>query len=312
MAQFTRRAFTAMMAGAPLAAAAQEPLPHRRLGRINFQTSILGFGAQHLGDNGVEQSLVDRTIAEAIDSGVNYVDTAPTYEASEIRVGYALKGKRDKVFLVSKVEILSRPDVLYQVKESLRKLQTDHLDCVHLHNVGRMERWPDMEFVLKHEEGALAGLIEAKKQGLIGHIGCSTHMRVTRVLPAFAIDHIELFMCPINFVDRHIYNFEEKVLPEARKNNIGIIAMKALGGPVKPASAQISDARDYPMAMRYAWGVPGVAVVNLGMRNPDELRIALAAARSYKPFEASELPAVTARGKELAAKWGGPIRGPIA
>jgi aryl-alcohol dehydrogenase-like predicted oxidoreductase len=216
MAQFTRRAFTAMMAGAPLAAAAQEPLPHRRLGRINFQTSILGFGAQHLGDNGVEQSLVDRTMAEAIDSGVNYVDTAPTYEASEIRVGYALKGKRDKVFLVSKVEILSRPDVLYQVKESLRKLQTDHLDCVHLHNVGRMERWPDMEFVLKHEEGALAGLIEAKKQGLIGHIGCSTHMRVTRVLPAFAIDHIELFMCPINFVDRHIYNFEEKVLPRGK------------------------------------------------------------------------------------------------
>src|ERR1035438_2982726 len=226
MSQLTRRAFTCMMAATPFAAPAQNPLPRRRLGRINFQASILGFGSQHLGAKGVEQSLVDRTIAEAIDHGVNYVDTAPTYEDSEVRLGYALKGKRDSVFLVSKVEILTRPDVLYQIKESLRKLQTDRLECVHLHNVGRMERWPAMDFLLKDEEGALAGLIAAKKQGLINHIGCSSHMRVTRVLPAFAIDHIELFMCPINFVDRHIYNFEEKVLPEARKTNIGIIAMK--------------------------------------------------------------------------------------
>src|SRR5450756_1821664 len=104
MAQLTRRAFSRMMAATPLVAAAQNPLPRRRLGRINFQAGILGFGAQHLGDKGVEQSLVDRVIAEAIDNGVNYVDTAPTYEVSEVRLGYALKGKRDKVFLVSKVE----------------------------------------------------------------------------------------------------------------------------------------------------------------------------------------------------------------
>jgi len=285
-------------------------IPKLTFGRTGHLSTRTLFGAAAFSE--VSQAEADRTLELLYKYGVNHIDTAASYGDAELRLGPWIARHRNDFFLASKTGDRTYKEAKESIHRSLERLQTDHLDCVHLHNVGRMERWPDMDFLLKHEEGALAGLIEAKKQGLIGHIGCSTHMRVTRVLPAFAIDHIELFMCPINFVDRHIYNFEEKVLPEARKNNIGIIAMKALGGPVKPASAQISDPRDYPMAMRYAWGVPGVAVVNLGMRNPDELRIALAAARSYKPFEASELSAVTARGKELAAKWGGPTRGPIA
>jgi len=284
-------------------------LPTRRLGKINYQAGILGIGAQYLGDLDAEQSTVDRVIAEAIDNGVNYIDTAPPYNISEERVGRALKGKRDRVFLVSKVETNAKGDALYQIQDSLRKLQTDHLDCVHIHNISRDDRYPRLEQALSMN-GTLGALLEAKKQGMIRHIGCTSHLRPARVLPAFETGEIELFMCTINFVERHIYGFEEKVLPEARKRNIGVIAMKVLGGPVQKGARLVSP-EDYSTTLRYTWGVPGVAVAIMGLRTPEQLRQALAAARAYRPFSREEMSAVTERGKQFAAQWG-PLRGPVA
>jgi hypothetical protein len=311
MPQLTRRDFTRIAATAPLAmpARAAGALPTRRLGKINYQAGILGIGAQYLGDLDAEQSTVDRVIAEAIDNGVNYIDTAPPYNISEERVGRALKGKRDRVFLVSKVETNAKGDALYQIQDSLRKLQTDHLDCVHIHNISRDDRYPRLEQALSMN-GTLGALLEAKKQGMIRHIGCTSHLRPARVLPAFETGEIELFMCTINFVERHIYGFEEKVLPEARKRNIGVIAMKVLGGPVQKGARLVSP-EDYSTTLRYTWGVPGVAVAIMGLRTPEQLRQALAAARAYRPFSREEMSAVTERGKPFAAQWG-PLRGPVA
>jgi len=312
MAQYSRRDFAKVVAASPLAAqasAAAGPIPARRLGRINFQAGILGLGAQHLGDNGVEQSVVDRVIGEGLDNGLNYIDTAPPYNLSEERVGRALKGKRDKVFLVSKVETNAKGDAFYQIRDSLRKLQTDHLDCVHIHNISRDDRYPKLEQALSMN-GNLGALLDAKKQGLIRHIGCTSHLRPARALPAFQTGEIELFMCTVNFVERHIYNYEEKVFPEARRRNIGVIAMKVLGGPAK-GGALLAGPEDYRTTLRYVWGVQGVAVAIIGLRTPEELRQALAAARSYQPFRPAEMAAVTERGKQLAAQWG-PLRGPVA
>ncbi|MEK7408075.1 MAG: aldo/keto reductase [Acidobacteriota bacterium] len=309
MAQFSRRQFAGLVAASSLAAPAT-PIPTRRLGRISFQAGILGIGAQHLGDDGVEQSLVDRVLGEAIDNGVNYIDTAPPYNLSEERVGRALKGKRDKVFLVSKVETNARGDAAYQIRDSLRKLQTDYLDCVHIHNIGREDRFPKLEQALA-KDGTLGALLDAKKQGLIRHIGCTAHMRPARALPAFETGEFELFMCTINFVERHIYNFEEKVLPEARRRNIGVIGMKVLGGPLKGPGARLTAPEDYATTLRYAWGVPGLAVAIIGIRTVEELRQALAATRAYQPFTPAEMTKVTERGKLLAAQWG-LVRGPVA
>lgn len=300
----TRRHFA--LAGLAPALARGATLPTRRLGKINFQASILGLGAQHLGDDNVEQSLVDRFVAEAIDNGLNYFDCAPPYNRCEERIGKALKGKRDKVFLVSKVECNARGDAEYQIKDSLRKLQTDYLDCVHLHNVGRVDRWPSLDQMLA-EDGALGALRRAKKAGLIKHIGATSHQRPLRSVPVLETGDIDLFMCTVNFVERHIYNYEEKVLPECRKRNIGVIAMKVLGGPVQ-GGARLMSAEDYANTLRYAWSVNGVSVAIVGMRTLEELRAGLKAAREFQPIELSTL---VPRGKELAAQWG-PLRGPVA
>lgn len=309
MSIISRREFAALGVGAASLSAAGE-LPKRRLGKINFQASMLGVGAQHLGDDGVEQSLVDRFVAMAIDEGINYFDTAPPYNRSEERLGIALKGKRDKVFLVSKVECTSRGDVDYQLKDTLRKLQTDHLDCVHLHNVGRVDRWPSLDHLLFGEDGPLEALRRAKKAGLVKHIGATCHMRPHRAVPVIETGDIELFMCSVNFVDRHIYNFEEKVLPACRKQNIGVIGMKVLGGPVRGGARLISTA-DYANTLRYAWSTPGLAVAIIGMRNLDELKQALAAARSFTPMSNDELTKLSMQGREMAKAWG-PLRGPVA
>lgn len=309
MTELTRRSFATMMAAAPLAKA-QKPLPTRRLGRINFQAGILGIGAQYLGDYELDQAHVNRVVAEAIDNGINYFDTAPPYNLSEERLGHALKGKRDKVFLVSKVETNARGDVMYQIRDSLRKLQTDYLDCCHIHNISRDDRYPSLELVLG-KNGTLAALLDAKKQGMIRHIGVTSHMRPARVLPALETGEVELVMCTVNHVERHIYGYEEKVLPECRKRNIGVIAMKVLGGPVRNSQARLMTPEEYSDTLRYTWGVPGVCVAIIGIRMQDQLQQALNAARSFTPLTPAEMTGVTERGKLMAAKWG-PLRGPVA
>ncbi len=306
----SRRDFALASLASSAARAATSDMPTRRLGNINYKASILGLGAQHLGDEPVEQSLVDRFMAEAIDNGLNYVDTAPTYNRSEERLGHALKGKRDKVFLVTKVETMAKGDVDYQIRDSLRKLQTDHFDAVHIHNVGRTDRYPSMDQMLDRKTGTLASLIEWKKKGVVKHIGATCHMRPARAIPVLETGEVELFMCSINFVERHIYNFEEKVLPECRKRGIGVIGMKVLGGPVR-GGARLMAPEDYTSTLRYAWTVPGVSVAIVGMRTIEELRAGLKAAREFAPLTPVEISRLSERGKPLAAQWG-PLRGPVA
>ncbi len=309
MDAMTRRSFARSAAAGSLGVGLSQsaPLPTRRLGKIPFQASILGLGAQHLGNEDVPQATVDQVVREGIDQGINYIDTAPTYRLSEEKVGIALKGRRDRVFLVSKVQTLTKGDVLYQIRDSLRKLQTDHLDCVHIHNLSRDDRYPTLELALS-DSGTLGGLREAKKQGMIKHIGLTSHLRPARVLPALETGEFELLMCTLNFVERYIYGFEEKVLPEARKRQIGVIAMKVLGGPA-PGGARLASPADYETTLRYVWGLAGVSVAIIGFRTPAEMRQGLAAARAFRPLEPQQLSDAAARGKQMAAAWG-PLRGP--
>jgi aryl-alcohol dehydrogenase-like predicted oxidoreductase len=284
-------------------------LPRRALGKTGFQTSLLGIGTAQLGAPQVTQAEVDHVIGAVIDEGINYVDTAPIYGLAEERLGRALRGRRHKVFLVSKVEATSNQDATWQLEESLRKLQTDHLDAVHIHNVGRTDRFPSMEILLG-PDGALQALRDAKKKGLIRHIGMTCHLRPARALPVIETGHIELVMCAANFVDVHTYNFEGTVFEAARKKGIGIVAMKVLGGQ-EGEGAKLSAREHYGVAVRYALGIPGLSVAILGMKNVAEVKTAVAAVRNYSPLTPHELTQLRALGQAMARAWG-PLRGPVA
>jgi predicted aldo/keto reductase-like oxidoreductase len=119
-------------------------------------------------------------------------------------------------------------------------------------------------------------------------------------------------MASLNFVERHIYKFEEKVLPEAKRRGIGVIAMKVLGGPLNgQTKPRLADPESYRATLRYVWGLPEVAVAIIGMRNLDEVRQGVMAARSYQPFSSAESAQLTEKGKTLARQWG-ELRGPVA
>lgn len=314
-AQLSRRQaagrFVGLAAASVLNAAGD--LPRRPLGRTGFQTSLLGVGSGPLGAADVTQAEVDRLIGAAIDEGINYIDTAPIYGLAEERLGRALKGRRQRVFLVTKVETTSKQDATWQIEESLRKLQTDYLDAVHIHNVGRTDRFPSMD-VLLGPDGALQGLRDAKQKGRVRHAGMTSHLRPARALPVLASGAIELVMCAANFVDVHTYNFEGTVFEEARRRGLGIVAMKILGGTEGRGAAQqakLSPAEHYAPAMRYALGIPGLSVAILGMRRMGDLKAAVAAVRDFRPFTPEELAELGGKGRQMARQWG-PLRGPVA
>ena len=316
--QFTRRELgrKAVLAGgaiaaSPLASGAAGALERRPLGKTGIEVGILGIGMSPLGQPGATQEEMNRVIAMAADEGVNYLDAAPIYGMAERRLGPALKGKRDKFVLVSKVEATSNQDATWQIKESLHKMQTDYLDIVHLHNVGRTDRFPDLD-VLMGEDGALQALRDAKKEGLVRHIGLTCHLRPARALPIIESGEIELVMCAANFVDLHTYNFEGTVFAEAAKQKMGVVAMKILGG-TEGDGAKLSADEHYTNAVRYALGIPGLSVAIMGLKNTAELQKALETVRAYKAFSADELTRLEKKGKVLAqSKDWGELRGPVA
>lgn len=310
--RLTRRGLLGAAAAAPLAglAAAADPLPRRVLGRTGFRASILGIGMAPIGFGGHSRAAAVRLVHEALELGINYVDVAPAYADAEEKLGYALRGRREGVFLVTKVNEQRREAILRQIQRSLRLLQTDVVDAIHLHNLGDFNQ----REALHDEDGGLAALREARRRGYVRYLGISGHLRPGLFTAAIDTGEIDLVMPALNFVDRHTYNFEHHVLPAARRHRAAVVAMKVLGGAVgmvydKPTPAMLAD--HYEDALRYALGLDGVSVAVIGLGSSEEIRRAVAGAQAYRPLEPAELQAVLARGKELAAKWG-PHFGPVA
>ncbi len=312
MDRITRRDLgkTAAIAGALAAGrtARAEQVGKRPLGRTGLDVGVLGIGTSPLGRAGVSQSEVNNVIAAAADYGVNYLDTAPIYAQSERRLGPALKGRRDRFVLVTKVEATSRQDATWQVRESLQKTGAEYFDLVHVHNVGRTDRFPSLDILLG-EDGALAGLEALKEQGLVRHVGMTCHLRPARALPVLRSGRVEVVMAAVNAIDRHIYNFEDTLFKEAADRGLGLVAMKILGG-TQGDGAILSDEPFYGRSVRYALGIPGLSVAIMGMKSVAELDKAVAAVRAYEPLEGAELTEALEDGRRRAGELG-EHRGPV-
>ena len=312
MAGITRRELgkTAAVAGALAvgSAAAAGQVEKRTLGRTGLEVGVLGIGTSPLGRPGVTQSEVNDVISAAADFGVNYLDTAPIYSQAERRLRPALKGRRESFVLVTKVEATSRQDATWQVQESLQKTGAEYFDLVHLHNVGRTDRFPSLD-VLLGDDGALAGLEALKERGLVRHVGMTCHLRPRRALPILRSGRVEVVMSAVNCIDRHIYNFEKTVFEEAADRGLGIVAMKILGG-AQGEGAILSDEPHYTRAVRYALGIHGLSVAIMGVKSVAELEKAVATVGAYRPLEGAELSAAMEDGKRRAAELG-EHRGPV-
>lgn len=280
-------------------------LPKRRLGRIGLEVPPLSFGTAAMGHPLYEPEPFERVINAAIDAGVFYIDTARNYDVAEERLAPVLRRRRNELFLVTKTWAKSKDDCLRSLEKSLKTMQVDSVDLCHMHNVGEYETEQAIG-----KDGCLAGLREAKKRGLIKHIGCTGHLRPMRFIPVLETGEIDVLMCAMNFVDRHTYNFEEKVLPVARKHDTGIICMKVYGGVTggwdgykKLRPGRLVADKHRQDAFDYALSIPGVATCVVGIRSIEELRLAIEAVRDFKPLEGKRRERVLAKGAALAREW---------
>lgn len=296
-------------APAPASVRRAGTLPQRPLGRIDRRVSLLGLGMAPLGFGGTSAAEAAALVNEAIDLGVTYIDVAPSYNDAEAKLGPVMRRRRDKVFLVTKVRAQTKEGVLREVRQSLRRMQTDYVDAVHLHNLGDF----DMKQTFGSPDGAFAGLKAAKAAGYLRYFGISGHMRPGRFVEALNTGEIDLVMVALNFVDRFTYNFEETVLPVAQRHRAGVAAMKVLGGAVgmrysPPQPAMLAS--HYRDAIRYALSLPGVSTLVIGVKDREELRQAVTTVQNATPLSAEEEKRILARGKELAPRWGahfGPV-----
>jgi aryl-alcohol dehydrogenase-like predicted oxidoreductase len=288
----TRRAFVeAFMLGATgLAAQGQSggAVPKRLLGRTGLEVSALGIGGYHLGSANSEAEAT-QIVDEALEAGVNFFDNAWEYHGgvSEERMGRALKGKRDRAVVMTKVCTHSRDkDVaMRQLEESLRRLQTDHLDVWQIHEV-IYENDPDLIFA---PNGAAEALLKAKKQGKVRFLGFTGHkdpsIHLKMLSHDFPFDTVQM---PLNCLDATFRSFETKVLPELNRRGIAALGMKSLGGSgelVREGAVVVT------MGLRYAMSLP-VAVTISGIDSVDVLHQNLEVARNFQPLSAAEMQTI--------------------
>ena len=288
-------------------------LPMRVLGRTGARVTILGLGTAPIGEARGDMAEAVKIFSEVIDRGVNYVDTARIYGIAEEALGQVLATRRDKVFLVTKCWTDSAERAQQMFEESLRTLKTDHVDLVHIHNVGNKS----LDKVLA-KDGILEYLLKQKEAGKTRFIGLSCHERPPQFVKMLETDQIDVVMNVMNYADRNIYDFEGTVLPECRKRNIGVVAMKVYAG-IKggfPNHRKGWVGCNTPperlgQTLAYALDLEGVHVANVEPFTMEQAIQNVELARRYKPLTPAEREELLAFGRELAPTLG-PRYGPVA
>ena len=300
--QFGRRDFlrTAMAAlaaggfGEQALAMQQESasgIPTRPIGRKGERIPIVGLGGYHIGLP--EEAEAIRIMHEAIDSGMTFFDNAWDYHSggSEEVMGKALAsgGRRDKVFLMTKVCARTYEGVKQHLDDSLRRLKTDRIDLWQFHEVN----WAiDAEWLF--DRGCVKAAIEVRKAGKIRYIGFTGHRATAHHLKTinqpFDWDTVQM---PINLLDSHYDSFQKKVVPVCNQKKISVIGMKALAGSILPKQVGIpADA-----CRRFALSLPITSLV-CGIQSRENLEQDLAVARQFKPVGEAEMKELIASVKE--------------
>ena len=288
-------AVSAAVAVAPPAWAAgtQNDIPLRPLGRTGEKVSAIGLGGYHVGTQANEE-LSLRIIRSAIDRGITFMDNCWDYNdgTSEVRMGKALRdGYRQRVFLMTKIDGRTRALAARQIDESLKRLQTDHLDLLQFHEIVRPTD-PEPIFAAG---GALEAVLEAKQAGKVrfigftGHKDPAIHLGMLRLASEhkFRFDAVQM---PLNVMDAHFRSFEHQVVPKLVADGIGVLGMKTLGFGAIVRSGLVTATE----CLHYALNLPTATVIT-GMDSLKILDQAVEAGRTFKPLTSEQVSALLAR-----------------
>src|SRR5437016_7125774 len=274
-------------------------IPYKNFGRTGEKVSAIGLGGYHIGPP--SEAASTRLIRTAIDGGINFMDNCWDYNggASEEHMGKALRdGYRQKVFLMTKIDGRDKKTAAAQIDESLRRLQTDHIDLMQMHEVIRMND-PERIFA---KGGAIEALNEAKRAGktrfigFTGHKSPDMHLHMVKTAEEHGVK-LDGVLMPVNVMDAHFESFVGKVMPVLVEKKIGIQTMKPMGGGVILQSKTVSA----PECLRFAMSQPTDVVIT-GCDSLEIVKQALNTARNFKPMNREEIATLLGRTSAAAAE----------
>ena len=225
-------------------------MQYRKLGNTGVKVSAIGLGCAQLGSSSTEYAV--QVVRRALDMGVTYFDLARGYRDAEIKVGLALtKGERKQVVLSTKTGRRTKEEAWREINESLERLGTDYLDNVHLHGLGSSE---DIDQRLGRD-GAMEALLQARAQGMIHHIGCSSH------IAAVAAEAVRRFPFEVVLVIMNLVNRAPlaELIPLCQERGVGVTIMKPVATGLLPA----------PLALKWLLNQP-VSCAVPGATTPEE------------------------------------------
>lgn len=272
-------------------------VPTRPLGKTGVRVSMICLGGWHIGSV-KDQAEAIRIMHAALDEGLTFFDNAWDYHdgGSEEIMGKGLAGgKRNKCFLMTKNCGRDAKTARQHIEDSLRRLQTDHLDLMQFHEINYDN---DPDWIV--EKGALAEGLKAQKEGKVRFLGFTGHKHPAihlKMLPKHTWDTVQM---PINVCDYHYRSFARQVVPEANKRGVGCIGMKSLGGGsdhkgrlVTEGVCTIEEALNYSLSQN-------IASLVVGIDSMEVLQQDLAIARAFKPLQGEQLAQLLAKVKDVA------------
>jgi aryl-alcohol dehydrogenase-like predicted oxidoreductase len=270
----------------------------RRLGRTGVEVSMIGLGGHHIGRR--DEATGIAIVRRAIDEGIDFLDNCWDYNGgrSEEWMGKALRdGYRQRAFLMTKLDGQTAAVARAQLEQSLRRLQTEVIDLVQMHEIIR----PDDPERIFAQGGAMEALVEARAAGKLRFIGFTghkdphihLHMLEVAFQNGFTFDAVQL---PLNLMDAHFRSFEKLVLPVLRQHDIAILGMKALGDGLLLKSKTVTPRE----CLRYVLSLP-TSVLITGCESMPILEQALEMARTFVPLDEEERAQLLAKTATAAA-----------
>jgi aryl-alcohol dehydrogenase-like predicted oxidoreductase len=276
-----------------------DEMPYRTLGKTGEKVSCIGLGGYHLGQSQLSENDAIRLFHAGIDRGINFSDNSWDYNQgeSERRVGKALKGYRQKVFVMTKFDGRTKASALQQLNESLQRLQVDHVDLWQFHENIRLED-PDRFFA---QGGAVEACNEAKRAGKVRYIGFtghkdpSVHLRMLDLAEKHNF-HFDSAQMPINVMDAHFRSFEKQVVPVLLRQGVALLGMKSMGDGNILNSKSVTPLE----CLQYALSRP-TSVVITGIDSMPILDQAFQAATTYSKLSDADIAAILKKTAPLAA-----------
>ena len=231
-------------------------MPTRNLGRTGHRVGLFSLGGQSALEHENNEAVAVAIVERALDLGVNYIDTSSIYGGperwSERYIGQVMKRRRGETFLASKTKERTRDASLRMLEQSLRLLNTDHLDLWQLHDVGTRGEVDE----IFGQGGAMEALLRAREEKTVRFLGVTGHFRPDPLIDAIGRERFDTILMAVNAADAHHFSFMERLLPLAVEKQMGIIGMKI------PARGRLLASWTPPPLERQQHSWEGVVIAN--------------------------------------------------